>query len=46
VCPEKIDTPVKAEFDQNSNGISGRIGRSEDDEAQPIRNARLDGENR
>jgi hypothetical protein len=42
---DKINTPVKAEFDQNGNGISGKIGRTEDEEQQPIRNARMEGKN-
>ena len=42
---DKINTPVKAQFDQNSAGISGKIGRTEDEEQEPIRNAKLDGKN-
>jgi len=39
----KINTPVKAEFDQKTTPISGKIGRKEDDEAEPIRNGKLEG---
>jgi len=42
---DKINTPVKAQFDQNGAGISGKIGRTEDEEQEPIRNAKLDGKN-
>jgi hypothetical protein len=40
-----VDTPVKAEFAQNAAGITGRIGRTEEEQAEPIRNAKLDGKN-
>ncbi len=38
-----INTPVKAEFDQTATHISGKIGRKEDEQCEPIRNARLEG---
>ena len=38
-----INTPVKAVFDQKENAISGSIGRKEDERAEPIHNARLEG---
>jgi len=38
-----INTPVKAEFDQKAAQVSGKIGRKEDEECEPIRNARLEG---
>ena len=40
---EKIDTPVKAQFDQKAEAISGKIGRVHDVDLEQIRNARLDG---
>jgi len=40
---DTINTPVKAEFDQKSAQISGKIGRKEDEECEPIRNAKLEG---
>jgi len=40
-----INTPVKAEFSQNAGAITGKIGRSEEDQSEPIRNARLEGKN-
>ncbi|HEY1339210.1 MAG TPA: hypothetical protein VGF59_16975 [Bryobacteraceae bacterium] len=42
---EKIATPVKAEFTKKPDGIAGKIGRAEDSDNEPIRNARLDGKN-
>jgi hypothetical protein len=38
-----INTPVKAEFNQQAAEISGKIGRKEDEQCEPIRNARLEG---
>jgi hypothetical protein len=38
-----INTPVKAEFAQHAGVLTGKIGRTEDDEARPIRNAKLEG---
>ena len=42
---DKINTPVKAEFTQKGDAISGKIGRAEDENAEPIRNARIEGKN-
>ena|SRR5690348_246094 len=42
---EKIATPVKAEFTKGAEGITGKIGRVEESDREPIRNARLDGKN-
>jgi hypothetical protein len=39
-----IDTPVKAEFVQKANVVSGSIGREEDQRPEPIQNARLEGD--
>jgi hypothetical protein len=39
----KVNTPVKAQFDQKDHAVSGRIGRVEDEQTQPISNAKLDG---
>jgi hypothetical protein len=38
-----VKTPVKAQFDQKTGAISGKIGRKEDEESEPIYNAKLDG---
>lgn len=38
----KISTPVKAEFQQNATAVSGKIGRAEDPQIEPIRNARME----
>ncbi len=38
-----ITTPVRLELDQHSNAISGKIGRPEDVEVTPIRNAHQEG---
>ena len=38
-----IDNQVRAELRQNADAITGAIGRQEDREAEPIRNAKLDG---
>ena len=40
---ESINTQVKAEFDQKSSEVSGCIGRKEDEETEPIRNGKLNG---
>jgi hypothetical protein len=40
---DKINTPVKAEFEHKADGITGKIGRSEERDNEPIRNARLEG---
>jgi hypothetical protein len=40
---EKINTEVKAQFDQKANVISGKIGRTQDENPEPIRNGKLDG---
>ncbi len=37
-----INTPVRAEFQQQSDKISGTIGREEDQSAESIRNAKLE----
>lgn len=39
----KISTPVKADFAQKDGGISGKIGRREDEVNETIRNGRLEG---
>jgi hypothetical protein len=39
-----ISTPVKAEFQQKANLVSGKIGRREDEQAEPIRNGKVEGE--
>jgi len=38
-----IDTQVRAELRQKAEAITGSIGRQEDQEAEPIQNAKLDG---
>ena len=38
-----ITTPVRAEFQQKSNLISGKIGRREDERAESIRNGKVEG---
>jgi hypothetical protein len=38
-----ITTPVRAEFLQKSNLVSGKIGRKEDEQAETIRNGKIDG---
>ena len=40
---EKISTEVTARFDQKSNEVSGKIGRTQDDQPETIRNGKLDG---
>lgn len=40
---DKINTPVKVVFDQKNGTVSGKIGRTEDDQAEDIRNGKLDG---
>jgi hypothetical protein len=42
---DKINTQVKAEFAQKAEAITGKIGRSGDERAEPIRNARIEGKN-
>ena len=37
-----ITTPVRAEFQQTANLVSGKIGRSEDEQAEPIRNGKVE----
>ena len=38
-----ISTEVRAEFQQQTDKISGKVGRKEDKEAESIQNAKLDG---
>jgi hypothetical protein len=38
-----ITTPVEIEFNQQASTISGKIGRSRDNDAVPIQNARIEG---
>jgi hypothetical protein len=38
-----ISTPVRAEFQQKSNLISGKIGRREDEQTESIRNGKVEG---
>ncbi len=38
-----ITTPVRAEFQQKANLVSGKIGRREDEQAEPIRNGKIEG---
>ncbi len=40
---DKINTPVKVIFDQKNGTVSGKIGRTEDDQTEDIRNGKLDG---
>jgi hypothetical protein len=40
---DKINTPVKVVFDQKDNTVSGKIGRSEDEQSEDIRNGKLEG---
>jgi hypothetical protein len=40
---EKISTEVTAHFEQKSNDVSGKIGRTQDDQPETIRNGKLDG---
>jgi hypothetical protein len=40
---EKVRTEVTAHFDQKSNEVSGKIGRTQDDQLETIRNGKLDG---
>src|SRR5262249_32850969 len=40
---EKINTEVKAQFDQKANVVSGKIGREQDQELELIKNGKLDG---
>ncbi len=39
-----INTPVKAEFAQAANAVSGKIGRTEEERTEPIQNARIEGD--
>ncbi len=39
-----INTPVRAEFQQKSNSLSGRIGRKEEDQSEAIRNGKVEGD--
>jgi hypothetical protein len=41
---ERINTPVKAEFSQSAASLSGKIGRREDEECEPIRNGKVEGD--
>lgn len=41
---DKINTPVKVVFDQKDNTVSGKIGRTEDNQAEDIRNGKLEGD--
>ena len=38
-----VTTPVRAEFEQKANLVSGRIGRREDERAEAIRNGKAEG---
>ena len=38
-----ITTPVRAEFLQKANLVSGKIGRREDEQAETIRNGKVEG---
>jgi len=40
---DKINTPVKVVFDQKDSTVSGKIGRTEDDQTEDIHNGKLDG---
>lgn len=40
---DKINTPVKVVFDQRDSTVSGKIGRTEDDQTEDIHNGKLDG---
>jgi hypothetical protein len=40
---EKINTEVKAQFDQKANVLSGKIGRAQDEQPEMIRNGKIDG---
>jgi len=40
---DKINTPVKVVFDQKDSMVSGKIGRTEDDQTEDIHNGKLDG---
>lgn len=40
-----ITQSVKAHFEQKGSVVSGAIGRAEDDEPSPIKNAKLEGNN-
>ncbi len=38
-----INTPIRAEFAQKASALSGKIGRREDEQAEAIRNGRVEG---
>ena len=38
-----VTTPVRAEFEQKANLVSGKIGRREDEQAESIRNGKVEG---
>ena len=38
-----ITTPVRAEFEQKANLVSGKIGRKEDERSESIRNGKVEG---
>jgi hypothetical protein len=38
-----ITTPVRAEFQQRANLVSGKIGRREDEQSETIRNGKVEG---
>jgi hypothetical protein len=38
-----ITTPVRAEFQQKANLVSGKIGRREDEQVETIRNGKIEG---
>jgi hypothetical protein len=38
-----ISTPVRAEFQQKANLVNGKIGRREDEQAENIRNGKVEG---
>jgi hypothetical protein len=40
---EKINTEVKAQFDQKANAVAGKIGRAQDEQPEQIRNGKVDG---
>ncbi len=40
---DTINTPVKVVFDQKDSTVSGKIGRTEDDQSEDIRNGKLEG---
>jgi len=38
-----VNTPVRAQFEQKANLVSGKIGRREDEQAESIRNGKVEG---